>query len=74
MVEADGTVRCRECGQCFTNSNNAHRHVRTLHMEVGGFFQCALCDKVFEKVRSFDDHMRLKHRVYKNNLPPPVNS
>ncbi len=71
-LESDGMVRCIECGQCFTNSNNARRHVRTLHMTVGGYFQCAICDKVFEKVRSYDDHMRLKHRVYKSSLPPPA--
>jgi uncharacterized C2H2 Zn-finger protein len=69
IVESEGGVRCSECGQCFTNNNNARRHVRTIHMEVGALFPCTHCDKVFEKVRSFDDHMRLKHRVYKSNFP-----
>jgi hypothetical protein len=70
LLEPDGAVRCMECGKYFTNSNNARRHVRTLHMEVGGVFACHHCDKTFEKIRSFDDHMRLKHRVYKSSMPP----
>jgi len=63
-----GCPVCRICGKTFTIATNARRHVRTLHMGQGyGDYECGPCAKKFDKLRSYDDHMRRVHSVFKKS-------
>lgn len=63
---SSGYPVCMVCGKGFTILTNARRHVRTMHFGQGqGQFECPTCGKGFGKQRSYDDHMRRVHRVYK---------
>lgn len=65
---SSGYPVCSICGKSFTILTNARRHVKTLHLGHGlGEFQCNQCWKKFDKQRSYDDHMRRVHNVFKKN-------
>jgi len=60
----DSRIRCVECEKTFTNIQNARRHVRSLHGDSGGF-SCSICDVSLINNRTYNDHMREKHNVYR---------
>jgi len=64
---SDCWIRCVMCEKTFTNMQNARRHVRTIHVhnETGMNLLFDVCQQTFAKLRSFDDHMRIKHNIYK---------
>ena len=64
-------IVCIECKKTFTNRQNARRHVRSLHSETGECF-CHICNVSLTNIRTFNDHMRERHNVYKKgkyNVP-----
>ena len=70
----DTTIRCVECTfnadtmKTFSNIQNARRHVRSLHLVQEENLWCSICSAVFTKTRSYDDHMRLRHSIYKKGV------
>ena len=67
-IDVSGSMfRCVMCEKTFTNMQNARRHVRTIHVHSEASFglSCDICNQSFVKLRSFEDHMRIKHNVYK---------
>ena len=64
-------IVCIECKKTFTNRQNARRHVRSIHSETGECF-CSICNVSLTNIRTFNDHMRERHNVYKKgkyNMP-----
>jgi hypothetical protein len=57
-------IVCIECKKTFTNRQNARRHVRSIHSETGECF-CSICNVSLTNIRTFNDHMRERHNVYK---------
>ena len=71
LEDVGSRIVCIECKKTFTNRQNARRHVRSLHSEAGECF-CSICNVSLTNIRTFDDHMRERHNVYKKgkyNMP-----
>jgi len=55
----DGGAACLLCGNVFTHTTNARRHVRTAHM--GKPQACNICGKMLKNERTFKLHMKSTH-------------
>ena len=55
----DGGAACLLCGNVFTHTTNARRHVRTAHM--GKPQDCKICGKLLKNERTFKLHMKSTH-------------
>ena len=68
-IEVQGSnYRCLACEKTFTHSHSARRHVREVHTKSENNseqFYCDICQIGYTNRRSFDNHMRLKHNLYK---------
>ena len=74
--DSGSRIVCIECKKTFTNRQNARRHVRSIHSETGECF-CSYCNVSLTNIRTFNDHMRERHNVYKKgkyNVPQPNTS
>lgn len=51
---------CQHCDKKFTRNSSLTIHMLT-HSEVDKKFECNLCSKSFDRQRSHDRHMKIKH-------------
>ncbi len=66
-----GRGQCSICGRVFSIMRNARRHFTTMHMQKDTPIGCPICKKVFIRKELMKDHLRRKHKLYKetyNNI------
>lgn len=67
--EEEDSITCEECGEIFAKTNNYHRHLRNIHMDIViDYFKCTLPhrntkDCMQKYSRNFRKHLRVVHRI-----------
>jgi len=61
---ADGKSPCPYCDRSL-HPSSLQRHIKTQHAETEPI-QCDLCKEVFRHQTNLNDHIRRKHKIYKN--------
>lgn len=51
---------CQFCGKKFTRNSSLTIHLLT-HSSMDTKYECNLCSKTFDRQRSYDRHMKIKH-------------
>ena len=65
LVTKEG--KCLVCGKVFSNSQNARRHAREIHMESSTEFKCHICGSTYGRNRAYKEHMGKVHGLYKKS-------
>lgn len=61
-----GGGQCSVCGRSFSGLRNAKRHFSTVHMQENSPCTCPVCKKPFIRKELMKDHLRRKHKMYKD--------
>ena len=62
-----GGGQCNVCGRSFSGLRNAKRHFSTVHLHENSPCLCPVCKKSFIRKELMKDHLRRKHKMYKEN-------
>lgn len=63
---AGGGGQCLVCGRAFSGLRNAKRHYNTVHLQENSPCRCPVCKKTFLRKELMKDHLRRKHKMYKD--------
>ena len=61
-----GGGQCLVCGRAFSGLRNAKRHYNTVHLQENSPCRCPVCKKTFLRKELMKDHLRRKHKMYKD--------
>ena len=61
-----GGGQCLVCGRAFSGLRNAKRHYHTVHLQENSPCRCPVCNKTFLRKELMKDHLRRKHKMYKD--------
>ena len=48
--------------------NSAKRHFKEMHVQSGMTFPCTFCNKLYDRERNLDKHMKVAHGVTRQML------
>lgn len=69
-----GGGQCNVCGRVFSGLRNAKRHFSTVHLQENSPCMCPVCKKLFIRKELMKDHLRRKHKMYKDMYKSLFNS
>lgn len=67
--EEEVSITCPECSEIFAKTNNYHRHLKNIHMDIViEYYKCTLAhrspkERLMKYSRNFRKHLRVTHNI-----------